>query len=96
MIKFNEEYESLLRWGDGRLSLGQFCTLWVPKLYDIDPENKRYTTACVDLLGKITRRNDRTIYNWLSGRRKVPEDLERWLFSLNYLWGLYFSLKAPE
>ncbi|GFE72028.1 hypothetical protein [Chroococcus sp. FPU101] len=75
-----------------RITVGEFCSRWVPIIYQISPEDRRYSAACLDLLERITQRKAKTIYAWMAGTISTPRDIENLLGLCDYLFKIQQSL----
>lgn len=95
MNGFQDSRPAIERWLSvlAPLSLDEFCERWVPVIFEVQPEEGfRYKKACTELLEKVTDNNRKTVQNWLSNPKVVPEHVTKYLGAVDRLWQVRYHV----
>ncbi len=80
----------------------EFCAYWIPRLKNLEPDERNYRKICASLLSELTENTIKTCNNWLTPDPKLRCSLliRKYLRVLDLLWQLEsivpHSLDFPE
>ncbi|WP_013334767.1 hypothetical protein [Gloeothece verrucosa] len=98
MSKFTDREDEITDWLSvvSLLSLEEFCRCWIPVIYGINEDDKKYRAACIDLLERIFNKQKKTIENWFWNPEMVPEYAQQQLGLLDRLWHIRQQVISPN
>ena len=81
------------------ITIEDFCQTWIPRFFDIKTDKKKeYRKACVTLLISLTKKQNKTVQNWITYPNTVPDDVKNYLGVVDLLWKFRWESKIlfPE
>ena len=74
----------------------EYCEKWIPKLYQIQPDERGYHTACVRELSKVLYLNEGSVRNWGLSFKKCPDYVKHFLRLVDVVRQVQVSVDLPS